>query len=57
MRAKRNPAGIRVRHRKTCASRDGRRCTCNPSYEAWVFSAKDGRKIRKTFPTPSAAKA
>ena len=57
MQAKRNPQGIRVRHSRTCASvMSGRRCNCQPSYEASVFSAKDGRKIRKSFSTQAAAK-
>ena len=42
-------AGIRTRHGRSCRSRDGGRCNCAPSYEAWVYSKQDGRKIRKTF--------
>jgi integrase len=41
--------GIRKRHSKGCGAREGRRCTCNAGYEAWVFSKRDGKKIRKTF--------
>ena len=55
MQAKRNPAGIRVRHSRTCRSPE-RRCNCTPSYEASVFSVRDGRKIRKSFPTLASAK-
>lgn len=57
MQGKRNPTGIRVRHRQECASDEGRRCNCKPAYEAWVFSKREGRKLRKTFPTLAAAKA
>src|SRR5207249_4400491 len=48
--------GIRKRHQRSCDQLDGR-CNCTPSYEAFVFSRRDGGKIRKTFPTQAAAKA
>jgi integrase len=35
---------------------DGGRCNCSPSYEASVFSVRDGKKLRKTFATLAAAK-
>src|SRR5947209_91899 len=59
MQAKRRPAhaGIAVRHRKRCAAREGGRCSCQPSYQAQVWSPRDGTPIRKTFPTLAAAKA
>jgi len=41
--------GIRPRHARSCAARNGGACSCTPSYEAWVFSRREGRKIRKTF--------
>ena len=50
------PTGIRARHSRTCPAPAGR-CTCRPSWEASVFSQRDNRKIRKTFPTLAAAKA
>ena len=56
MQGKRNPTGIRVRHSRTCGTPD-KRCNCRPSYEASVFSQRDGRKIRKTFPTLAAARS
>src|SRR3954463_11068690 len=57
MQAKRNPTGIRIRHARKCLSAtSGRGCNCTPSYEASVFSVKDGRKIRRSFPTQAAAK-
>jgi integrase len=49
--------GIRKRHSKGCATRSGKRCNCNAGYEAWVFSKRDGRKIRKTFRQRSEAKS
>ena len=55
MQGKRNPTGIRVRHSRKCGAPD-KRCSCRPSYEAFVFSQRDGRKIRKTFPTLAAAR-
>lgn len=48
--------GISVRHARTCRSHDGSGCTCKPGYEAAVWSARDGRKIRKTFRTLTEAK-
>jgi len=41
--------GIRTRHARSCRSQDGGRCNCDPSYEAWVYSKRDGKKIRRTF--------
>jgi len=49
-------AGIRTRHGASCASRNGKRCNCKPSYEAWVYSKRDGRKIRRTFKNLAEAK-
>lgn len=50
-------AGIRTRHSRACASRHGKRCNCSPSYEAWVYSKRDDKKIRKTFSLLAEAKA
>src|SRR5439155_24655980 len=41
--------GITTRHSRRCRSRSGGGCNCEPSYEAWIWSPRDGRKIRKTF--------
>ena len=41
--------GITQRHSRKCRSRSGGSCNCEPSYEAWVYSPKDKRKIRETF--------
>jgi integrase len=48
--------GIEIRHSKTCPAREGANCRCKPTYQASVWSARDNRRIRRTFPTPSAAK-
>jgi integrase len=48
--------GIRTRHARNCASRSAGRCNCSPSYEAWVYSAREQRKIRKSFPNVAEAK-
>jgi len=52
-------AGIRTRHGRRCRSADGGRCDCKngPSFEAWVYSKRDGKKIRKTFPDAASAKS
>jgi integrase len=49
--------GILVRHLKACATRSGGRCYCRPTYQASVWSARDGRRIKKSFPTLAEAKA
>ncbi len=49
--------GIEVRHKKACASRDDRRCNCEPTYQASVWSARESKRIRKTFPTLAEARA
>lgn len=48
--------GIDVRHRKTCpgARADGR--CCKPTFQAHVFDARSGKRIRRTFATRTAAK-
>ena len=51
--------GIRVRHARGCptgSTRDAR-CNCSPSYEAQVWSSRDGKAIRKSFPTLAAARS
>jgi len=50
------PTGIRLRHQSGCRALGSESCSCKPRYEASVWSARDGRKIRKTFPTLSAAR-
>jgi integrase len=49
--------GIDVRHRQSCSSRSGGRCNCKPAYQAHVWSARDDKRIRKTFTTLAAARA
>jgi integrase len=47
--------GIRERHSRTCQHKQGR-CTCSPSYEAWVYLAREGTKVRETKQTLREAK-
>jgi integrase len=51
--------GIQVRHSRECPAAENREavCRCRPSYRAEVWDRKRGTKLRKTFPTISAAKA
>jgi integrase len=49
--------GIEIRHKKACASRNRRRCNCQPTYQASVWSARESKRIRKTFPTLAEARA
>ena len=50
---KRTSTGIIQRHHDGCTGRG--KCGCG--WQAWVWSARDGRKVYKTFPTQAAAKA
>ncbi len=45
--------GVRQRHGRECNGNG--RCKC--PYEAFVYSKRDRKKIRKTFPTHAAAQA
>jgi integrase len=56
---KKSPTGIRVRHARSCPAGHSARapCKCSPSYEASVYSVRDGKKLRKSFPTLSSARA
>jgi integrase len=56
-KATRAPQGIRARHSGACRSQAGERCNCRPAWEAFVFLKREGRKLRKTFPTLAAAKS
>jgi integrase len=49
--------GIEVRHKKACVSRTGGRCNCQPTYQASVWSARESKRIRKTFATLAEARA
>jgi integrase len=50
-------AGIVIRHGRDCLAREGGRCRCRPGYQAWIYSAREGRKVRRTFGTLAAARA
>jgi integrase len=43
--------GIEVRHARSCASRGGRRCNCEPGYRVAAYDAISKRKVSKTFRT------
>jgi integrase len=49
-------AGIDTRHARSCRSRAGGRCSCTPSYQAYVYDRRNDRLIRKTFPAKAEAK-
>lgn len=49
-------AGIRVRHARSCTSKDGGRCNCERTFQAQAYDAQAGRQVWRTFPTISAAK-
>jgi hypothetical protein len=41
--------GIRKLHSQGCRTGSGGRCNCGAGYEASVYLAREGRKVRKTF--------
>jgi integrase len=55
--------GIEIRHSRSCPSRDGGECSkgrkngCSPTFQASVWDRATKTRVRKTFPTPSAAAA
>ena len=49
--------GIRKRHSKGCSARAGGRCNCNAGWEASIYLAREGRKLRRTFARESEAKS
>ncbi len=51
--------GITVRHHRKCQSLVGGNCgsPCTPTYQAWVWVKRDGRKKKQSFPSLAAAKA
>jgi hypothetical protein len=49
--------GIRKLHSRGCRSRGGRRCNCGAGYEAFVYLAREGKKVRKTFTREAEAKS
>lgn len=56
-RRERIEQGITVRHQKGCATDDGARCSCSPSYQAEAWSAGAQRKVRRSFSRKADAKA
>jgi integrase len=55
--AERCAEGVRLRHQAKCSIRDHGSCTCTPTYQAQVWSARDRKPIRRSFTTLKDAKA
>jgi integrase len=51
------PEGVRERHLRRCESHRGGACSCEPRYQAQVWSARDRKPIRRTFATSAEAVA
>jgi hypothetical protein len=50
--------GVVVRHGRRCGLRAGEdECSCSPAFQAQVWSPRDRRPLRKTFPTVAEAVA
>jgi hypothetical protein len=56
MKQKRLPEGITIRHGRSCPARHGKRCRCDPTYQAQVWSARDGKRLSRSFPTLAGAR-
>jgi integrase len=56
-RRRRPHEGVQARHQRHCPAKVASRCTCTPTYQAQVWSPRDCKTIRKTFPTLAAARA
>jgi hypothetical protein len=50
------PEGVRLRHRKACATRSSKRCSCEPYYEASVGLGLRGERRSKSFSTAREAR-
>jgi integrase len=48
--------GIEVRHSRSCASSDGKRCNCSPGYRVAAYDAISKRRVSKTFRTLAEAR-
>lgn len=57
LKKKRGHTGITVRHARSCPTRRGEACRCSKTYQASVWSARDRRRIYKSFPTLASAKS
>lgn len=49
--------GIRKRHSKGCSAREGGRCNCKAGWEASIYLAREGRKLRRSFARESEARS
>ena len=49
--------GIRKRHSRNCRSRDGGRCNCKAGWEASIYLAREGKKVRRTFDREAEARS
>jgi integrase len=49
--------GIVKLHSKGCPAKGGGRCNCKAGYQAWLYSSRDGRKVRKVFKREAEAKS
>lgn len=49
--------GIRKRHSRNCRSHDGGRCNCNAGWEASIYLAHEGKKVRRTFDREAEARS
>src|SRR5580765_3110160 len=49
--------GIVLRHTRSCRSRTDGGCSCSPTFQAQVWSAREKKTIRRTFATLNDARA
>jgi integrase len=53
--ARKSVQGIEPRHERKCEAKGWEECKCKRTYQANVWSKRDGKRIRRTFPTLKAA--
>jgi hypothetical protein len=56
-KARKAHEGIEVRHTRSCLSRSEGECDCKPSFQAFAWAAREGKRIHRTFATLTEAKA
>lgn len=49
--------GIRKRHSRNCRSLSGGRCNCKAGWEASIYIAHEGKKVRRTFDREAEARS
>jgi len=49
--------GVQACHSRGCATAEGRKCNCKPTYQAWVRDSRSGKRLYHRCPTRPEARA